>query len=67
MGYLSGMDEKIRKMTVVDMALVKWSALFGGIIIAKLFPQLLKIGYPVLIVLMIACGAKPFYKCWIKK
>ncbi len=60
-------NERIKKMTVMDIGLVKWSVFFAAIIIVKLFPQLLKINYAVLVVLMIACGAKPLYKFWIKK
>jgi heme/copper-type cytochrome/quinol oxidase subunit 1 len=60
-------NERIKKMTVMDIGLVKWSVFFAAIIIVKFFPQLLKINYAVLAVLMIACGAKPLYKFWIKK
>lgn len=67
MGFWDSMNEKIKKMTVWDIGLVKWSVFFFAIIIVKLFPQLLNIGYPILIVLMIACGAKPLCKFWIKK
>lgn len=67
MKFWANMNEKIKKMTVMDIGLVKWSVFFAAIIIVKLLPQLLKIGYPVLIVLMIVCAAKPLYKIWIKK
>jgi len=60
------MNERIKKMTVMDIGLVKWSVFFFTIIIVKLFPQLLRINYVALFVLMIACGAKPLYKIWIK-
>jgi len=55
------MNERLKKMTVMDIGLVKWSSFFFAIIIVKLFPQLLKIDYIVLVVLVIACGAKPLY------
>ncbi len=61
------LNERVKKLTVIDIGLVKWTVLFATIIIVKLFPQLLNIGYPVLIVLMIACAIKPCYKFWIKK
>lgn len=61
------MNEKIKNMTVWDIGFVKWSVFFFTIIIVKLFPQLLNISYPILIVLMIACAARPLYKIWIKK
>lgn len=61
------MSEKIKNMTVMDIGLVKFTAFFFAIIIVKLFPQLLKINYAVLIVLVLACSIKPLYKFWIKK
>ena len=67
MGFWDSMNEKIKKMTVWDIGLVKWSVFFFTIIVVKLFPQLLNISYPILIVLAIACSAKPLYKFWIKK
>lgn len=67
MGFWKDMDEKVKKMTVMDIGLVKWSVFFFTIIIVKLFPQLLKINYVVLIVLMLVLAARPLYKIWIKK
>lgn len=61
------LNERIKTLTVVDIALVKWSVLFATIIIVKLFPQLLNINYVVLAILMIACMTRPLYKIWIKK
>jgi hypothetical protein len=60
-------NERSRKPTVLDIGLVKWSVFFFAIIIVKLFPQLLRINYLVLIVLMLACGIVPLYKFWVKK
>jgi len=67
MVFWKNMDEKIKKMTVMDIGLVKWSVFFFTIIIVKLFPQLLRINYAILVMLMLACGARPLYKIWIKK
>ncbi len=61
------MNERVKNMTVMDIGLVKFSAFFFAIIIIKLFPQLLKINYAVLIALVLACGIKPLYQFWIKK
>jgi hypothetical protein len=61
------MNERSRNLTVVDIGLVKWSVFFFAIIIVKLFQQLLKINYGILILLTIVCGARPLYKFWIKK
>lgn len=61
------LDERLKKLNVLDIGLVKWSAFFFAIIIVKLFPQLLKVDYAVLIVLTFACGARPLYRFWFKK
>jgi heme/copper-type cytochrome/quinol oxidase subunit 1 len=66
MGFWDNMNGRIKKMTVTDIGLVKWSVFFTTIIIVKLFPQLLKISYVVLFMLMVACSIKPLYSFWIK-
>ena len=60
-------NERIKTLNVWDIAFVKWTVLFATIIIVKLFPQLLNISYPVLVILMVACMARPIYRTYIKK
>jgi hypothetical protein len=64
---LEKMNQRVQKLKVCDIALIKWSAFFGTLIIVKLFPKLAQISYPVLIALMVICAVKPMYKFWIKK
>jgi hypothetical protein len=66
MGFWDSMDERVKKMEVLDIGLIKWAAFFMAIIIVKIFPQLLKISYPILTMLVIACSARPLYKFWLK-
>jgi hypothetical protein len=61
------LNERVKKLVAIDISLIKWSSFFGTLIVAKLFPQLLKINYPVLIVLMILCAIRPVYRFWFKK
>jgi len=61
------MNARIRKLDVFDIGLIKWSVFFTAIIIVKFFPQLLKIDYAVLFILMALCAIRPFYAFWIKK
>lgn len=56
------LTNKMKKLDVTDLALIKWSAVVAGIIIIKLIPQLLQISYLVLIIVLIALAAKPVYK-----
>ena len=64
---LEKLNEKARKMTYIDIKLIQLAVIVVAIILIKLFPQLLKIDYWVLIVLLIIFAAKPFYRFWIKK
>ncbi len=61
------LNERIKKFTVLDISMVKMSVFFFSIMAVKFFPELLNLGYPLLIILVIACGARPFYNIWIKK
>ncbi len=61
------LNERAKKLTMVDIALTKWAAFCGAIVIVKIIPQLLNINIIVWIILMLACAIKPFYAFWIKK
>jgi hypothetical protein len=61
------LNERIKTMTVLDISLVKLSAFCFAIIVVKLFPALLNISYPVLIILVLAFGTRPLYKTWFQK
>jgi len=62
-----GLNKRLKKLTWVDMTMVKWSAFFAAIIIVKIFPQLLQLNYLTLVILMLACSIRPLYRFWIKK
>jgi len=61
------LNEKIKKLDVLDIGLVKMSVLFATIGIVKLFPGLQRINLKILIILVLLCAARPFYKVWVKK
>ncbi len=61
------LNERIKKLNVIDIGLTKWSVFFATIIIVKIFPQLLNISYLILIILVLALAARPVYVIWIKK
>ena len=64
---LEKMNAGVKKLTIIDIGLIKWSVFFATIIVVKIFPQLLSMGYPILIILMLALAARPLYTIWIKK
>lgn len=61
------LNEKVKKLTALDISCTKLAVFFATIIIAKLIPGLLKINYWILIVLVIVFAAKPFYDFYLKK
>ncbi|MFH1519180.1 MAG: hypothetical protein ABIE75_01225 [Candidatus Omnitrophota bacterium] len=61
------LNEKVKKLSFIDVKLIKWATFFATIIVVKFFPQLLKINYPILIILMVVCSVKPVYAVWFKK
>lgn len=61
------LNQRVKKLGVIDISLIKWSVFFGTVIIIKLFPQLSQISYSILIVLMVICMLKPVYRFWLKK
>ena len=62
-----GLNQRVKRLSFVDIKLIKWATFFATIVVVKFFPQLLQMNYPVLILLMVLCAAKPVYKAWIKK
>ena len=58
---LENLNKMVKKLTVIDIWLTKWSVLFATIIIVKIFPQVLRLHYPVLIILLVLCSIKPLY------
>lgn len=64
---LESLNKRIKKLTIIDIGLTKWSVLFATIILVKIFPQILTINYPILIILLVLCSIKPIYDLFFKK
>ncbi|MCK4912808.1 MAG: hypothetical protein KAS05_03695 [Candidatus Omnitrophica bacterium] len=62
-----GLNQRVKRLSFVDVKLIKWATFFATIIVVKFFPQLLRINYLVLVIFMVLCAAKPVYVTWIKK
>ena len=60
------LNEKIKRLSVVDIGLVKLASFFFAILMVKIFPALLSLSYPVLIIVVLCLGAKPLYKMWFQ-
>ena len=61
MGFTSWVDDKTKKFSAWDIALVKIGAMIFGLIIGAYFPVLIKQYVILLIVLFILFSTKPLY------
>ena len=60
------LDERVKRLSYTDIKLCEVAVFFAAIMVVKFFPQLLKMNYLTLDVILTACWARPFYKFWIK-
>lgn len=61
---LEELDKRVKNLDTLDITLIKWAAVVAGVIIIKIFPQLLNIGYIILLVVLVALAARPAYRFW---
>ena len=61
------LDERAHRLSAMDIGLIKWCMLVVGVIVAKIFPQLIEASYLKLIVIAAILAIKPLYVFWIKK
>ncbi len=66
MNFKSFFDKKVQKMDWLDIALVKWSCIALGIMIAILIPALTEISIWWFVIIVIILGARPFYRAYLK-
>jgi len=59
MGFAEWVDSRTSNLTVVDVALIKWSCITGGVLVAKLVPSLQRVDTRVLVAIALALAAKP--------
>lgn len=59
MGFAKWVDSRTSNLTVMDVALIKWSCIAGGVLVAKLVPSVQRVDTRVLAVVALALAAKP--------
>ncbi len=67
MGLIDNMNKRVKKLTLFDVKLAQWTAIFFALIIVKLIPQIMEINSGWFVVLGILSAIKPIYAFWIKK
>jgi len=67
MGILKIMNERVKKLSIIDLKLAQGGAMFLVIILVKLIPEIMNINIWWFVTLLVICVIKPLYVCWIKK
>lgn len=67
MGLLEDMDQRVKRFSLIDVTLAQGAAMFFGLFIAKLIPQIMNINIWWFIALMVLSTAKPSCVFWFKK
>jgi hypothetical protein len=53
------MNQKVKKLSLFDLKLIKWSTFFFAPIILKLFPRILNIRFPAMLYLLTKQPIRP--------
>ena len=67
MGFWENMNKRVKKLSLWDIKLTGLAGVAIGLVIAKLFPQLMDLSVWWFIALYLISIVKPFYVVWIKK
>ena len=67
MGLIDNLNKRVKKLTIFDVKLAQWTAIFFALIIVKFFPQIMGINIWWFVTLGILSAIKPIYAFWIKK
>lgn len=59
-------NEKIKKMDCLDMALIKFSCIAFGLLLAILIPGLREVGFWWLVVIIVLLALRPFYRVYLR-
>jgi hypothetical protein len=62
MKFFKWLDAIVKRLTWVDVHCIEWAALFFGLLIAKLFPQVLGLEWYWYLIIMLAFSIKPMKK-----
>ena len=67
MGLLEDMNQRVKKLDLVDVKLAQTTAMFVGLIIAKLIPEIMDLSIWWFVALLVICAIRPFYVFWFVK
>jgi len=64
MGILEDMNERAKKLGIIDIKLAQMAAAFSALVIVKLIPQIMDLSIWWFAGLLVICAIKPFYAFW---
>jgi hypothetical protein len=64
MGILESLDQRVKRLGIIDLKLAQCAAGCFVLIIAKLIPQIMDLSIWLLVALLIICAIKPAYTFW---
>ncbi len=67
MGLIENINQRTKKLGIIDLNLAQGAAMFFALIIAKLIPGIMDLSIWWFVALLIICEVRPFYVFWIKK
>ncbi len=67
MSFKSFFNDKVKKLDWLDVALIKWSCIAFGVILALLIPALTEISIWWFVAIAIFLAIRPIYRSYIKQ
>ena len=64
MGFLEEMNQRVKRLSLIDVKLAQGAAMFFALVIAKLIHQIMNLSIWWFVVLLIICAIKPIYVFW---
>ena len=66
MSFISFMNERVKRLNIIDVKLAQGAAIFVGLVIVKLLPQIMEISIWWFIILAVLFGLRPVYVFYLK-
>lgn len=67
MGFLEGMNRRVKNFNLVDIKLAQVTAMFWALIIAKLIPDIMESSVWWFEAMLVISAIRPFYVFWVMK
>jgi len=67
MSYFSFMNERVKRLSIIDVKLVQAAAIFVALIVVKLVPQIMQLNIFWFAALAVLFGLRPVYVFFCKK